>query len=149
MSIPYHKLDDATLCRLYINKASNANNDGHEFTLTFSEYKRVVKRKTCALSGITFSNYKAGDKSFTALTLDRLDNSKGYISGNVIAVCNGINTLKSQWENPVALMNEKIVAKVLKNLKRLRKAGFVLVRKAYQVVEPAGRRLVYLYRFKK
>ena len=38
---------------------------------------------------------------------------------------------------------------VVGNLKRLRKAGFVLVKKAYQVVEPAGKRLVYMYKFKK
>ncbi len=38
---------------------------------------------------------------------------------------------------------------VVGNLKRLRKAGIILFKKAYQIVEPAGRRVVYLYKFKK
>ncbi|MBI2575825.1 HTH domain-containing protein [Candidatus Woesearchaeota archaeon] len=38
---------------------------------------------------------------------------------------------------------------VVGNLKRLRKAGIILFKRAYQIVEPAGKRVVYLYRFKK
>ncbi len=38
---------------------------------------------------------------------------------------------------------------VVANLKRLRKAGLILFKKAYQIVEPAGKRVVYQYKFKK
>ncbi|MEA2035945.1 MAG: hypothetical protein U9O94_00445 [Nanoarchaeota archaeon] len=38
---------------------------------------------------------------------------------------------------------------VVGNLKRLRKTGIILFKKAYQVVEPAGKRVVYLYKFKR
>ncbi|HZX44638.1 MAG TPA: hypothetical protein VFF28_03050 [Candidatus Nanoarchaeia archaeon] len=58
---------------------------------------------------------------------------------------------QSKWLNAreISKLLDASFNTVVGNLKRLRKAGFVLVRKAYQVVEPAGRRLVYLYKFKK
>ncbi|MBW2989350.1 HTH domain-containing protein [Candidatus Woesearchaeota archaeon] len=58
---------------------------------------------------------------------------------------------QKRWLNArdIAKLLDASFNTVVGNLKRLRKAGFVLVKKAYQVVEPAGRRLVYLYRFKK
>ena len=58
---------------------------------------------------------------------------------------------KDKWLNAreIAKLLDASFNTIVGNLKRLRKAGFVLVRKAYQIVEPAGKRLVYLYKFKK
>jgi|TARA_B100001971_G_C18156845_1_gene519049 Mn-dependent DtxR family transcriptional regulator len=58
---------------------------------------------------------------------------------------------KSKWLNAREIANllDASFNTVVGNLKRLRKAGIVVFKKAYQVVEPAGRRIVYLYRYKK
>lgn len=58
---------------------------------------------------------------------------------------------KDKWFNArdIAKLLDASFNTVVGNLKRLRKAGIVLFKRAYQVVEPAGRRIVYLYRFKK
>lgn len=58
---------------------------------------------------------------------------------------------RKKWFNArdIARLLDASFNTVVGNLKRLRKAGIVVFKKAYQVVEPAGKRLVYLYRFKK
>jgi len=58
---------------------------------------------------------------------------------------------KDKWLNAreIAKLLDASFNTVVGNLKRLRKAGIVLFKKAYQIVEPAGRRVVYLYKFKK
>lgn len=106
---------DVCLARLYINKAQSAADLGHEFSISFSEYKRLMCRKTCTYSGLRFRN-----KGFSSRSLDRIDNSKGYISGNVAAVCVGINSIKSQWENPIVDIDEVSMMKVLISLKKIR-----------------------------
>jgi len=58
---------------------------------------------------------------------------------------------RNKWLNAreIAKLLDASFNTVVGNLKRLRKAGIVIFKKAYQVVEPAGKRLVYLYKFKK
>jgi Mn-dependent DtxR family transcriptional regulator len=58
---------------------------------------------------------------------------------------------RTKWFNArdIAKLLDASFNTVVGNLKRLRKAGIVVFKKAYQVVEPAGKRLVYLYKFKK
>ena len=46
-------------------------------------------------------------------SLDRIDNSKGYVKGNVIAVSNVANNFKSIFENPVYKMDMKMATKKL------------------------------------
>jgi hypothetical protein len=89
-------LDDITIARRYAAKADQARDNGHEFLLSFNEYKRLVKRKKCYYTSIPFLQ---GDKQL-GLSLDRIDNSKGYVSGNVVACLKTINTIKSSLENP-------------------------------------------------
>lgn len=48
----------------------------------------------CALSGIKLT-LATGKMSPTSLSVDRIDNSKGYIPGNVRLVCVAINAFKS------------------------------------------------------
>ena len=58
---------------------------------------------------------------------------------------------RKKWLNAreIAKLLDASFNTVVGNLKRLRKAGIVLFKKAYQVVKPAGKRVVYLYKFKK
>lgn len=62
-----------------------------DFSLTVSQIKQLYRRKTCAYTGVTFVNEQGHPlhRSF-----DRIDSSKGYIHGNVVACTSRINTLK-------------------------------------------------------
>ena len=58
---------------------------------------------------------------------------------------------KNKWLNAreIARLLNSSFNTVVGNLKRLRKAGMVLFKKTYHVIEPAGRRVIYMYKFKK
>lgn len=44
---------------------------------------------------------RAGKQALTTdITIDRIDNTKGYVKGNVMAISNRANNLKSIFENP-------------------------------------------------
>jgi len=109
-------IEDLIMAKKYISKANRASKKGLDFTLTFAQYKRLMSRKTCAYSGLRFSEInekRAWKNEWLGLTLDRIDNSKGYIQGNVVPVCNGVNQLKGQWENPLLPFDEKTTIKII------------------------------------
>ena len=89
-------MTDERIARSYISKIDNAKTNGHEFSLTFNQYKKIVSRKTCYYTSLPFSN----DNQDYKKTLDRIDNSKGYINGNVVACLNVVNNIKAALENP-------------------------------------------------
>jgi len=88
---------------------------GKEFNLTFAEVKRLVKRKTCHYTGLKF------DPSINdyQLTVDRVDSTKGYVSGNVVACLNVVNSMKEhllEREGSFFKDNPKLLMKMLSKL---------------------------------
>lgn len=69
----------------------SATRRNKEFSLTLLYLNNIMKHTHCAYSGVKFSDDKtSGDY----MTLERLDNSKGYIDGNVIPVAHRFNSLR-------------------------------------------------------
>lgn len=64
---------------------------GIEFSLTFADMKRLLSRKKCYYSGIEMT--MEGKHS---LSLDRIDDKKGYEPSNVVACSVYINNLKNE-----------------------------------------------------
>ena len=62
-----------------------------EFSLTVSQIKQLYRRKTCAYTGVKFVDE---ENHPLHRTFDRIDSSKGYVTGNVVACTQRINTLK-------------------------------------------------------
>lgn len=73
----------------FANAKSAAKSRRKEFTLTQEEYWKEVK-KPCY-----YCNNRLGKQVEYASGLDRLDSSKGYISGNVVSCCRICNVIKS------------------------------------------------------
>ena len=94
------------VARKYITKCNNATNKGIDFTLTLPDVARIMKTKKCYYSGI--------DLSKDTITIDRIDNSKGYIKGNVVACHDEVNAFKGTIENPATFINKDMALKVLK-----------------------------------
>lgn len=113
------KLSDAIVARKYLNKIERCIESKTEFTLSFAEYKRVVTAKYCRYTGILLTTHKEGKQESSDITIDRIDNSKGYIKGNVAACCYEYNQLKAIMENPQKLMTFELVEKALKVQKKL------------------------------
>ena len=65
------------------------------------EVRRMLAVKNCQYTGMKLTHQFVGSSitRYTDLTLDRIDNSKGYVKGNVKAVANGVNMLKATFEN--------------------------------------------------
>jgi len=84
-------IEDIKLARRYINTAQSAEDRKLEFTLTFTEFKKCLARTVCPYSGVQMNSEEGHPNQ---KTIDRIDASKGYISGNVIACAKYINGKK-------------------------------------------------------
>lgn len=91
---------DEHVARKYVQTAENARRKGLEFTLTLVDMRRLVRRKTCFYTGISFEKFDPKGVSRQAdmrrLSLDRIDNSKGYTRENTVACCKVVNYLKNE-----------------------------------------------------
>lgn len=80
---------EAHIARKYYEKYINASRRGIEFDLCISDFKKLLKAKKCAYTGVAFE--KEGPNS---ITIERIDNSLGYVPGNCIPVTEAAN----QWK---------------------------------------------------
>lgn len=98
------------------NKVSNAKERGLDFNLSFAEFRRIMATKRCQYTGIelTFKVGRADETSWkdTDLSIERVDNRLGYVSGNCIAVCHAANVYKSVFENPKGLLKVEHAVKM-------------------------------------
>ena len=106
-------MNDLVIAKKYINKAKNAAKAGHEFALSFGEYKKLAVRKTCAYSKIPFSPHP---ERWDSRTMDRIDNKVGYTAKNTVACCYGINQIKSMVENQRIPMDIGTLVKAAKSI---------------------------------
>ena len=89
----------------YENKKKNAHGRGIDFSLTESEFIKLClflkENKQCAYTDKTFvfKSTTNGTPKPNYPTLERVDNSIGYVLGNVIWVTYHSNFLKSKWED--------------------------------------------------
>lgn len=94
---------DLYVAKKLASKAKNAKDRGIEFSLTFQSMKNLMKAKKCYYTGITLTTPEGvqpdqtGNKA-SDRTIDRVDGSKGYVPGNVVACCNAANNIKAQLE---------------------------------------------------
>lgn len=82
-------------------KAENAKKRGIEFNLTIASMKNLLSAKKCFYTGIglTKSTGKEDKLKLSDFTIDRIDGSKGYTKGNVVACCHAANQMKNQFES--------------------------------------------------
>lgn len=85
------EVTDLYVAEKMIKIATSATDRGIEYNLSFNECKRLLTRKTCFFTGVEMSGIANDPKQ---RTFDRLDNSKGYVDGNLVACCKSINGIK-------------------------------------------------------
>ena len=103
-------------------KAHNAEQRGIEFDMSFQAMKNICRAKRCFYTGIPLTKPAFGEPLKPSdLTIDRVDASKGYVKGNVVACCHAANQVKSQFEK-AGIAGLKIGAQVFtKTIKHLEK----------------------------
>lgn len=110
-------MNDLQIAQKYISKAQRAKSSGIEFDLSFTTFKNMMRAKRCGYTGIELTEKRPNKKIRTTdRTIDRIDNNLGYISGNVVAVCNSANQIKSIWEDPGNKLTPKLISKMLRRI---------------------------------
>lgn len=121
MSQPKDHSFDLYVARKMEGKANNARQRGIEFNLSFTAMRNLLMAKKCYYTGIPLTRPKAGcDLKASDLTIDRIDNTKGYVHGNVVACCHAANNMKAMAEGGgIAGLKaaEKIFSKSIKRIK--------------------------------
>jgi len=115
------------VAEFYAKKLKDCRSQGKEFTLTLTQFKKLINTKKCFYSGTSLTHSGVGTIKtaadplrFTDLTLERVDCNIGYVDGNVKAVSSGFNKMKSVFENP---NNPVTFADLYKFADTLRKLG--------------------------
>jgi len=102
-------MTDLEIAQKYVSKAQLAKQSNIPFELNFTSFKNLCRAKKCGYTGVTLTRKRSGKSSrATDLSIERIDNSQGYVAGNVIAVCHAANQLKAVFEsnnNPLTPVN--------------------------------------------
>lgn len=95
---------DLKIAKKLISKEKDAKRRGIEFSLTIQSMKNLMKAKRCYYTGIVLTepaglcDDQIGGRLASDRTIDRIDGTKGYVPGNVVACCNAANNIKAQLE---------------------------------------------------
>lgn len=101
---------ETRLASKYLNIRRSAEGRGLEFNLTIADIRKLLKAKKCAYTKIDLVYAPSGEQTPppNALTFDRVDASKGYVKGNVVACCQAMNQFKGVVERGMSQHNISI-----------------------------------------
>ncbi|AXF40597.1 Srd anti-sigma factor [Acinetobacter phage vB_ApiM_fHyAci03] len=83
-------ISNIKIAECFVNKAKNAKLRGIKFDMSLSTFANIKHQTLCAYSGMPFE-----ENETASMSLERIDNTIGYIDGNVIPVRRELNTLRS------------------------------------------------------
>lgn len=118
--LPYHELEgfekDMRIMSKLQSKQQNARKRGLDFNMTYQSMRNIMEAKKCFYTGVLLTESQAGNGP-TDRTIERVDNEKGYIIGNVVACCHMANQLKNTFENSSAGIDLKTAIKMFSKIK--------------------------------
>lgn len=82
-------MEDIIIAEKLVNIHNSAESRNLDFNLTFNEMKKLLTAKKCFFTGEVFDDVNH------IRTMDRVDNEKGYVMGNVVACTKVFNSRKS------------------------------------------------------
>lgn len=112
---------DLYVARKFISKRDDAKSRGLAFEMTLTSMRNILKSKKCYYTGFPLTKPTGGNVKMTDLTIERIDCSKGYVPGNVVAACHAANNLKSFVESAGVqgyAMGLKIFQKTLNHIEK-------------------------------
>jgi len=96
-SSPFYTLDEIA-AMLWTNAKSKAPSRGKKFDLKLNDVRRLMNGGVCPNTGIPFDLRKNNAALPFRASLDRVDNSIGYVRGNIQVTSKIWNTAKWTWE---------------------------------------------------
>lgn len=81
----------------WLGARDRSKKHGMDFSLSLEDLENLwlEQNGTCALSGIKMTYELQNGRTSTNVSIDRIDQSKGYVTGNVQLVCMACNQIKS------------------------------------------------------
>lgn len=118
---------DQYVVKYYQGKMQSCRTRNIDFKLNLAQVKNLLRAKTCPVLGLAMSHTGANGKGDVQqphdVTIDRLDSSKPYETGNVIAISKMANSAKNGFE---CVLGGRDTIKTIHILsKLLKKKGFV------------------------
>lgn len=107
---------DKKVAYKYIQLERSARKRGKEFDLSLVDVRNLLRRKMCYYTNVAFETTGPNQR-----TIDRLDSSKGYVKGNVVACTFLVNQAKNQLlerEDALFKDNLKVLIAFVDTLKR-------------------------------
>lgn len=90
-------ISDLQIAKKLINISNSARSRDYDFNLTFPDMKKLLTVKRCFYTGDILNEIKGHNLK---RTIDRVDNEKGYIKGNVVACTKEFNLIKGYLTIP-------------------------------------------------
>lgn len=75
------------IAKCYVTKIESSKRRGKEFNLSFTAFANIKQQTHCEYSGLPFDD-------MNTMSFERIDNSIGYVDGNVIPVIQRLNVLR-------------------------------------------------------
>lgn len=137
-------VSDIDVATRMVRTQKSASDRGKEFTMSFNRMKELLEATHCFITGVELETGSENKDNY--LTLERLDNSKGYTDDNVVACSSYINKKKGDLSVEeiekiyYALVNHGIVeveydVEVLQKLNECKKANKGLQEENLDLVE--------------
>jgi len=84
----------------YVGKSRSAIERDIPWKLSLMSFRNMMRATVCPYTGVLMTKPNLSTPKPTDITIDRIDNTKGYIPGNVMAISRMANNFKSIFENP-------------------------------------------------
>jgi len=101
----------------YLRLYRSAKSRNKDFNLSLKDIGELLKQEKCFYTGVTLTQ----DGKAYQKTIDRVDNTKGYVKGNVVTASHLANQIKnSLFEDPSSSLkcNMQFMAKLLIKMKK-------------------------------
>ena len=109
---------DVMCTRYYLNKLQSCKDRNIAFNLTFTQVKNMLRAKRCQYTGLVLTKSKGAKQLATDVTIERIDPTKPYESGNVCAVSYAANMFKAQFDDMFRGDSGKVIAKMSKRISK-------------------------------
>lgn len=105
---------------MYRRKVNSARHRNIEFRLSLVSMRNLLRTTHCPYTGLELTIQRGDGKPLrpTDGVIDRIDNQKGYVPGNVKAISHIANQFKSMFEDPSYALDFNTAHKALSLMKR-------------------------------
>ncbi|AFU63968.1 Srd anti-sigma factor [Salmonella phage STML-198] len=101
---------EIVIAQRLVHTYKSASSRSKEFNLSLKYLMNIMEQDTCAYSGEKFKKELGPDQ----MTLERFDNNKGYVEGNVIPVKMKYNKLRANFEiDDLIKKQEELAARIV------------------------------------